>query len=237
MQDTNSVQNPEVTSPVQIEQPKKSNFLVVLLSVLLLFSISIAAFFAYQTQKLSDELRVKNSDLKIVSTPTQDPVSTDVPKVDPTSNWKTYTGKLFSFKYPVDARLEVQQDGVVKIMYMGQKQIDSGRTQTSLFDGYGFFVSSQNETLTLEEVYQKRVENFGNACDPDKMGKLQSSTIDGYKAVYYDSSCLGDYTTYLVINKDDILFELVELYVGDSADQVVYKKVVDQILSTFKFIN
>lgn len=80
---------------VPVEQPKQSNFLVVLLSVLLLLSVSIAGFFAYQTQKLVAELRIKNEELTIkVPTPTTTP--------DPTADWKTYlnSGALYQVKYP-----------------------------------------------------------------------------------------------------------------------------------------
>ena len=64
--------------PILPEQPKQSNFLTVLLSVLLLLSVSIAGFFAYQTQKLVKELNL----VKVVPTPateepTIEPVATD----------------------------------------------------------------------------------------------------------------------------------------------------------------
>ncbi|EKE05712.1 MAG: hypothetical protein ACD_19C00182G0040 [uncultured bacterium] len=52
---------------------KNNSFLVTLLSVLLLISILIAGFFAYQTQKLVAELRVKNEELRI-KTPTSIPI-------------------------------------------------------------------------------------------------------------------------------------------------------------------
>ena len=74
-----------------LEQPKKNNFLVILLSILLFISLVIAGFFAYQTQKLVNELAViKNT------TPT---VTADI---DPTLNWKTFLDPNlvgFSFKY------------------------------------------------------------------------------------------------------------------------------------------
>lgn len=238
MQENNQAPTPEITTPV-VEQPKQNNFLVILLSVLLFLSVSIAGFFAYQTQMLVKELTMLKTEEKVVDTsePTTQPDATESSEVDPTADWKTYTGKLFSFKYPKDAKLEVQPDGVVKIMYMGQKQIDSGRTQTSLFDGYGFFVAPSKEKVSLEDGYKNRVESFNNVCDSEKMGKSKITKIDGFQALQYDSSCLGDYTTSLVINKDNIFFELSQLYVGETADQSDYKKITDQILSTLKFLN
>lgn len=83
--------------PILPEQPKQNNFLVILLSVLLLLSVSIAGFFAYQTQTLVKELTL------LKSSPTL--VSSAEPTLDPTADWKTYTNAKygFSFKYPKDS--------------------------------------------------------------------------------------------------------------------------------------
>ena len=95
---------------VQIEQTKKNNFLVILLSVLLLISLGITGFFAYQTQKLTKELKeFKNQNL---ATPTPEPESTfpmyTEPSPDPTANWKTYKNNVlkYTIKYPSDWTLD-----------------------------------------------------------------------------------------------------------------------------------
>lgn len=90
-----------------IEQPKQNNFLVVLLAVLLSLSVSIAGFFAYQTQTLVKELTL------LKSSPT--PVSSTEPTFDPTADWKIYTNNDFgfSFYYPKDYKLVT--DGWEKI--------------------------------------------------------------------------------------------------------------------------
>ena len=82
--------------------PKKSNFLTILLSVLLLITVGSTAFFAYQTQKLASELRSRGDGL-IPAEPT--PVSSNLqitPTPDPTSGWKTYANTVHgvSFRYP-----------------------------------------------------------------------------------------------------------------------------------------
>lgn len=85
-----------VAVPANDQSPKANSFLVVLLSILLFISVSIAGFFAYQTQKLVKELTT----LKTVPIPevTIEPVAT----TDPTADWKTYTNNKYSlvFKYP-----------------------------------------------------------------------------------------------------------------------------------------
>ncbi|MDP3014401.1 MAG: hypothetical protein Q8M92_09180, partial [Candidatus Subteraquimicrobiales bacterium] len=108
MQENNPVPIPVVTPQIVVEQPKQNNFLVVLLSVLLLLSTSIAGFFAYQTQKLVKELTMLKTEEKVVAIatvePTMEPVATDSASAtsDPTANWKIYIDpkQRFSIKYP-----------------------------------------------------------------------------------------------------------------------------------------
>lgn len=80
---------------------KQSNFLVTLLSVLLLVSVFIAGFFAYQTQNLVKELT------KLQVTPT--PIATTEP--DLTADWKTYTNEKygFSIRYPNELDLNAKE--------------------------------------------------------------------------------------------------------------------------------
>lgn len=60
-----------------VGQPKQSNFLVILLSVLLFISVVIAGFFAFQTQKLVKELTMLRTQTTPVTTvePTNEPVA------------------------------------------------------------------------------------------------------------------------------------------------------------------
>lgn len=75
-------------------EQKKSDFLIILLSSLLIISCFIAGFFAYQTQRLVAELRIKNEEL-IIKTPIPTPTT------DPTADWKTYTNEKFTFNHPL----------------------------------------------------------------------------------------------------------------------------------------
>lgn len=94
------------------QQPKQSNFLVILLSILLIISIAIAVFFVFQTQRLVNELRVMSDESKQTVESTTEPVAT----IDPTADWKTYTNNEFEFqmKYPPAWKLEVDQSVATK---------------------------------------------------------------------------------------------------------------------------
>lgn len=116
------INQPVSETVIQAEQmPKKGNFLVILLSVLLLVSVSIAGFFAFQTQRLNEELRMKNGELKQPTQNTIDESSNEsVPTVipDTTSNWLKFESKDgLVLKYPPEWT-------VVNNMYISQKSFD-----------------------------------------------------------------------------------------------------------------
>lgn len=99
MQENQTPVFPVVTPQVVVEQPKQSNFLVILLSILLLLSVAIAGFFAYQTQKLVKELTM----LRVEPTPiaTVEPTMKPVGAFDNIESWTTVKNEEgFSFKYP-----------------------------------------------------------------------------------------------------------------------------------------
>lgn len=79
-------QTPAIPVSQPEPQPKQSNFLVILLSILLLVAVLIAGFFAYQTQKLVGELNtVKQEPTPTVTfEPTSEPVATESATVEPT---------------------------------------------------------------------------------------------------------------------------------------------------------
>lgn len=206
--------------------------------LVILILIGLIALIAYYFLSLKSGLALKsNQAVQAFASPTPKSKSESEVLPDDTQDWKVFSDPKygFSFKYPADAKLVDSPEGQARIVFMGQKQIASGRTQTELSDGYGFFVSVTSSTLSLTEAYQNRLESFKNVCDASNMTKPKTSEVGKKPALSYESSCLGDYTTYLVKNGDN-LFEINELYAGESNDQIIYKKTSDKILSTFVFI-
>ncbi len=100
----NSLNQTVIDDTVSIsEQPKTNNFLTILLSVLLIISVAISGFFAFQTQKLVKELTVLKTQEKTINASSSEPVPTNSPAItDPAESWKTYSNSKygFSFKYP-----------------------------------------------------------------------------------------------------------------------------------------
>jgi hypothetical protein len=217
-------QTPQITFPVANVQPKPNNFLIVLLSVLLLLSVSIAGFFAYQTQMLVKELTL----LKIEPTPTAvaptvEPVATDsVTVVDPAANWKTYTNAKYgySFNLPKDwVNYSMNDFSVLNFNYYEDKLYLGAQT-------------SKNRPPQIMQLTTYRIDEYNEAemfpnCTVKNI-KVGPSKLDATH-----KSCVGlDTNGYITIKNDKNVFIIDELK-GSIEDHQTF----DQILSTFKFTN
>lgn len=203
---------PPVTPQVAVEQPlpagevgKQSSFLTILLSVLLLLAVSIAGFFAYQTQKLVAELRIKNEELTIkVPTPTTTP--------DPTADWKTYTNSDFGYKYPSEWNIGQGQTAVVS-------------------DIAGVGITN----------FKKDMPMYNECMKKDKTDVKNDLMVKYYSYDLGTEACSNQAN----INNKEIWVTKAD---GDGYqpgiiieyNTVIYPKsldIIDQILSTFKFID
>ena len=216
MKENNPVSTPVVTSQVAVEQPKQSSFLVILLSVLLLLAVSIAGFFAYQTQKLVKELTMLKTEPiptpEVTMEPTTEPVATDSSEVDPTANWKTYINKDFSFKYPNDSSI---------------------KTDTILADGS---VEFSNFVFLLEKT-DDRLVNYVNKLKDTNGAISTNKMINKFEAIEWIGSYKNAPTHYVSMLSNGSVFNFG--ITTDNMTQFVSTetKLLDQILSTFKFTN
>ncbi len=168
MQGNNSISTPVVTPPLVIEYPKSNNYLVMLLSILLIISVAISGFFAFQTQKLVKELTLLRSEATPVAT--VEPLTTNsaIATADPTANWKTYTNPNFSFKYPDSLKVgEIVPEYIVKfvdsklvekiIMYQGQFA-DGTDNPNSKFEYSAGKIQNQESKIQKNYSYNKLVQ-------------------------------------------------------------------------------
>lgn len=251
-----------VVTPQVVEQPKSNNFLLILLSILLLISVSIAGFFAFQTQKLVGELRMKNEELKNTATTTE-------PTADPTANWKTYeiTEVNTSFKIPPElesgSQLKKQVDtgekgnevsyftstaNVVTNSYLQPfliKLVSSdfvvGR-ESSFFDingyrkvtnGYEYSMYGQNSSLPSNLVVEKTNSNGVSYL----LIRGDDKLIDrgGDMVMYPINGTPGKGNIGAIINTKDSKYPGIVIFA--KLDQNLTQEKFDQILSTFKFTN
>ncbi|MBU0576607.1 hypothetical protein KJ707_01655 [Patescibacteria group bacterium] len=211
---------PPISKPAQPAQPaqpiKTNNFLVFILSAFLLIVLSIAGFFAFQTQKLAKQLASLQIQLTLTPTASQ-------PPNDDLVNWKTYTYDTFLIKLSSQWHTTQLKNPIQFLNY------------TSSTIGGDFDPLTDKGKLKIE-VYKNRSSlSLQEYVDSQKTGPLElkydseeSTKIDGIKAIKLISN-LG--FAYYVKNGDDIYSLIFGLDFNN------YSSLADQILSTFKFIN
>ncbi len=222
-------------------QPSTNRFLVILLSILLIISMSIAGFFAYQTQKLVVEVTGYREQLKQTLEPiinnlqpdsipdrTAEPVATESSEVDTTANWKSFTSVNYGFavKYPQDWLGECKDITGGWETWESASICELRAPNTDPYTTKEFITISVQKPLpernTLAEIVAFELKNFGH--------KLSLQSINGVGGYFYtnkDSSVFftkkGNY--FIVINWFPI------------PENNKYKTTLDQIISTFKFTN
>ncbi|HOX96364.1 MAG TPA: hypothetical protein PLI45_03200 [Candidatus Woesebacteria bacterium] len=188
------------------------------------------------------------SGTSVIPTPTPTPTivvpsETPTPTIDPTANWQTYVDSVgkYEIKYPTNATLSTNSKPIVDIVYIGQAQIDSGRTQSELSDGYkisiNFEYTAPTQTLASAANYVHQ-HNADNCPEPGKavISPLIQTTISDEPAMQFSTkNCFTDSTTVMVI-KGDKLYEITSMYPASNPDQQKnYQDQTVKILSTFKF--
>lgn len=245
-------QIPELQSTINSEQStvnvaspstvhgSQSSFLVILLSILLLLSVTIAGFFAYQTQKLVKELQGIRNEGKVVSVattePTTEPIATDSAMID-TTNWKTYANAKynFSFKYPMNWGILDEFGGDLMIAPIVDIENVSKTLKYNILDG-GY--DGGKQIISLLSIREGEVD-----LSPDQywdvvktLIQIDNKTFDKYVSTNIKSTpngkfFKGDITTEILMPlKDNFVINFMLI---DSK----YDMIFNQILSTFKFTN
>lgn len=125
------------------------------------------------------------------------------------------------FKYPSDLKVDQVSSSPYeqyKLVYMGEKQKASGRTQTSIFDGYIFYVSLRGSD-SIDKVSQDTFNGSKQNCfEQTKWSTITNSTIDNKESKTYEVlSCMTDYTENFVSYKGNT-FAIMQIYVGEEPE-------------------
>jgi len=226
---TPTINSPQTTVTQTVDQkPKKNNFLVVLLSILLFISLVITGFFAYQTQKLVKEL----ADYRLQTTviPTPEPESTfpmyTEPSPDPTVDWKTYANQEFSFKYPKDVSLdEILASNLITIAFI--TELEDFKNLGGSSGDPSFMAIEYNQPLKISEVpFGTKILEQSDVLIDNKKAKRYFTEVNELQNGYN----MGDKIT-RVIYKDS------SSWLGITLIRQEQTQIFDQILSTFKFTN
>lgn len=218
---------PSVVAPQPVyDKPKTNNFLVILLSILLLISCLVAGFFVYQTQMLVKEL----TSLKSYPSPTAQvetmPVVEPVVSTDTTAGWKTYSGKIFTFRYPIEMSLKRQdiEDPSDSKNIGDMVQLSDGKYKLQISSNFNGGWGG-NPCLTIKD---KKIAGLDSQVM--YFGKVESETDickEGFSGLV---ALIGNKT-----------FEhpypiLIELQPTD-VEGLVEISFFDQIISTFNIVN
>lgn len=226
------MENQTTQIPIQEEIPHhpKKRFPVLLLAFtgFVFLLVILFAYLAYQNAQLKKQIISLQSN----PSPTSDVTA------DSTANWETYIHplKAYSFEHPANLKFDAGPiaEGLesIRFTYYGPSQIEG----TDLYDGYQFVVTSKvkvSSQNTLESITQRSRE--GGCPDLSLIGVAKKTLLAGREALTYDVDCLVlDFTRYLV-SDGKIIYEIEQFYMGEPKDQAEYKKILDQILLTFKF--
>ncbi|MFZ3301701.1 MAG: hypothetical protein WA152_03250 [Microgenomates group bacterium] len=250
MQENNSVPTPEIVTQVAPEKPKQSDFLVILLSVLLVVSVAIAGFFAYQTQKLVGELRVMSDDLKQKTEASSEPVSeliaTESSEIDPTADWETFIHKFgYSMKYPQQIKIIPMKNFAEDITPTNEYSDIMLSSQTG-FDMPHLRILRLRKDFSDTGLTNMQIAQKYYQANLD-MPSFPATSVQAPK----QDTFLGiTSVSYAIKNKG--FMSVVDQYVGyegiyrvvwfekDNYKYMIYwteNKLFDQILSSFKFTN
>ncbi len=202
--------------PILPENPKKFNFLIILLSVLLFISSSIAVFFAYQTQKLVKELVILEKSSMPIST--MGPIMTP----DPTADWETYKYKdLFEIKIPQDLKINDRGYGHVEIGDF----LTVGVYSTNPEDCRG-------DCSIIDTKVSKKVNNLETKYLTGWWGD-----IGGNVGQAYVSYVIPNNNQYVYLQMQELPFSMLTRPVREKVGSVNQEniKLLNQIISTFKF--
>ncbi|MBI2028117.1 MAG: hypothetical protein HYT07_00775 [Candidatus Levybacteria bacterium] len=202
--------------PQSLTTPTRfSKYLAILVFVTLPF-IGFLLGVRYQEVFMQSEKMQEESNLLIERTPTPTPLA--IPTVDPsvTANWKTYSGKYFSFKYP---STWIEQAGPKD----GEEDIGFRISPNAVF-GASYYIN---------ESYEQGIRDF----EDRKSSKLK---IDAREATRFE---LTDAPSVLPSGYSIISFVVKGLgntsysigFNGDRKD--IEDQLITQILSTFQFSN
>lgn len=193
---------------------KSNGFLVTLLSILLLMSVFIAGFFAWQTQNLVKELT------NLQPSSNQQPTSTPLATNDPMVDWKTFNSEnsSFSFKYPQDYKLSGMS--IISPLNPNRNQKDATLQNGEL--KVEIVVEDFNGDMTVESCFKDHSDSGVIT------GKSSVKIFDTeYETIKWQGLGTGEFTC---IQNNGKRY-LINKYPTETTRQEEYK----QILSTFKF--
>lgn len=175
----------------------------------------------------------------VVTAPLPSPVASAMPAK--TSNSKTLDTPYFSLEYSVDATMSsnTNPDSMEwGISMMGEDQKKSGRTQTELFDGYGYTITRfevvEPEGSAKTQAATDRQGTLDACPESSELTPIKSSNFAGHDSLTFTGGCLGIATHNYFVDQD-ALYRISYMNVGRPELQKQYQVAIDQMTASLKF--
>lgn len=256
----NPVQEPfQPVQPVQPIQPSKTNnFLVILLSFLLLLTTSLAFFFALQNQKLAKQM----ASVQVQSTPspiptaTPDETASQAPtgdlanqsitiKYSSKSDWQTYIDEV--------AKFSLQYDTIPTPPYSSHQSLgnhQAGKSITIMGCNTPPSGPGAGQEVCLEQYTVTVYANYNGGSRRDWMGKnindypncqryYADVSVAGKNSLLATSDCSSWGETYVLIpNGSQMIVFLTKGYSrNNTTGKITLPGWIQEALSTFQFTN
>ena len=166
------------------------------------------------------------------------PSSAIIPSPSPLS-MRTLETPYFSLEYPLEASaaavVESPDSMEWRVNYMGKSQLDSGRTQTELFDGYAVTITKFEIVGDNPDLVQAQADRQGivDACSEEQVTPIRSDKLGDREVISYFGGCLGEATQYYFEDSGS-LYRISAMIVGPDSEVAKYDLIVDSILDSFK---
>lgn len=188
--------------------------------IILLIAAAIGGYLIY-----SGKINL-NQAISQVSQPS--PASTDE-----TTNWKTYTDEVngFSFKYPTNITpvTDNYEDGVVRLPIQGPTQVNGAVANDGLGLNFKVGVLEDKNLLGFVNDQVEKLKSKYAEINIQPM-KIKINNYDGYT---FTASTDG--TVKFIYLANSKIYVEISMIVREAPKNQGYTKIVDQILSTFKF--
>lgn len=198
---------------------------------LIFFLVLIAIAIGYVKYKYGGSSKV---DAPLLSSPM--PSSSIVPGEEA---WKTLENEYFSLSYPKDASVSGKEEGPDSVTWrvyrIGDKQLNSGRVQTELFDGYALgitrFITVGDDAARIQANSDRL--SIVNGCGEENATDIKEIKLGNTTALTFNGGCIGQ-AIYYYLNEGDALYRVTSLIAGEEEDVKTYASVVGKILESFK---
>jgi len=242
MQENNPVQVVPEVQPVLVannQQPKTNSFLVILLSILLVISLAIAGFFAFQTQRLVKELTLLRTEPTPTATvePTFEPIATGSSEVDLTASWNTYTNNVlkYTIKYPMDWAIDKSEAELpVNDQNSQRLVISKGQYKVTILWPAAFGPS----ICLFEDESRDGAPEMAGYCE-GKFIEIKSNNNKDIKRRLEKPSVTSDHVKWSIYTKSQGYFVTLpptnfEAPINYDTEMI---KTMDQILSSYVYTN